>query len=126
VSPDPFETSTTELDGVRVVAVRGELDLNTAPALEHELEAALAAGGSMMIDLTACEFIDSTGIALIVRAWQQVDGGGDGERGFSICSSNDQVGRVLEISGLNSSIPVRRSRDEGLAALRAGAADPSA
>jgi anti-sigma B factor antagonist len=126
VSPVPFETSTTELDGVRVVAVRGELDLSTAPDLEGQLEAALAAGDSVMIDLTECEFIDSTGIALIVRAWQQIEAGGDAAREFAICSDGDQVGRVLEISGLSVSIPVLRTRDAALAALRGGAADRSA
>jgi anti-anti-sigma factor len=121
VSPDPFETSTAEFDGIRVVAVRGELDLSTALALEGPLEAAVASGGSVAIDLTECQFIDSTGIAMIVRAWQQIDAEEDGGRDLVICSSNDQVRRVLEISGLNLSIPVHGSRDEGLAALRDGA-----
>jgi anti-sigma B factor antagonist len=126
VSPAPFETSTTALDGVRVVAVRGELDLSTAPDLEAQLEAALEADESFMVDLTACEFIDSTGIALIVRAWQRIEAAGEDDREFVICSDDDQVGRVLEISGLNLSIPILQSREEGLAALRDGAADRSA
>jgi anti-sigma B factor antagonist len=125
VSPAPFETSTTALDGVRVVAVRGELDLSTAPDLEAQLEAALEANESFMVDLTACEFIDSTGIALIVRAWQRIEAADD-DREFVICSDDDQVGRILEISGLNLSIPILQSRDEGLAALRDGATDRSA
>jgi len=126
VSPVPFEISTSELDGVQVVAVRGELDLGTAPDLKPRLEAALAAGGSVMVDLTECEFIDSTGIALIVRAWQQVDGEDGGRREFVICSEDQQVGRVLEISGLKLSIPVHRTREEGLSALRDAAAGRSA
>ena len=116
--PAPFETSSADVDGVRVVAVRGELDLSTAPDLEGPLEEALAGGeASVLIDLTECEFIDSTGIAMIVRAWQQVDG--DDEHGghLVISSSNEQVQRVLEISGLNLSIPIHASREAGLAAL---------
>ena len=120
MSPAPFETSTTELDGVRVLAVRGELDLGTAPDLEPELQAALAAPESVLIDLTECEFIDSTGIALIVRAWQRIVAEDDGKRRLMIAGHGEQVGRVLEISGLSLSIPVHRTRDEGLAALRAG------
>ena len=120
--PAPFEASAAQLeDGVRVVEVRGELDLGTAPQLEGPLEEAIAdAGTSVLIDLSACDFIDSTGIALIVRAWQRVsqDGNGDGSRGFVLCSQNEQVRRVLEITGLELSIPIHRSRDEALAALR--------
>ena len=103
--------------------MRGELDLSTAPELEGPLEQALAGGErSVLIDLTECEFIDSTGIALIVRAWQRIDAGDGDGRQLAICSANDQVHRVLEISGLDLSIPVHASRDEGLAALRGGRA----
>ena len=116
--PAPFEVKVGDLEhGVRAIAVRGELDLSTAPDLEVPLEQALESGeGSLLIDLSGCEFIDSTGIALIVRAWQRLDGGENG-RTLVICSQNDQVRRVLEITGLELSIPVHETRDEALAVL---------
>ncbi len=119
MSPGSFEASTAELEGgLRVVSVRGELDLGTAPGLEGPLEQAVAAGEPLLLDLSACEFIDSTGIAMIVRASQQL-GGGNGEGAkIVICSANEQVRRVLEITGVESSIPVLASRAEALAALR--------
>ncbi len=104
-----------------MIAVRGELDLSTAPELEGPLEEAVSArDASVLVDLTDCEFIDSTGIALIVRAWQQLDraADGEGEGRVVICSYNDQVRRVLEITGLELSIPIHGTRDEALAALR--------
>ena len=101
------------------MSVRGELDLSTAPDLEGPLDQVLESdSGSVLIDLTGCEFIDSTGIALIVRAWQRLDSGENG-RVLVICSQNDQVRRVLEITGLELSIPVHASRDDALAALTA-------
>jgi anti-anti-sigma factor len=120
VNPAPFEVKVGGLEhGVRTISVRGELDLSTAPDLEGPLEQALESGeGSVLIDLTECEFIDSTGIALIVRAWQRLDGGEDA-RNLVLCSQNEQVRRVLEITGLELSIPVHRTRDEALAALTA-------
>ncbi|MBA3865432.1 MAG: STAS domain-containing protein [Solirubrobacterales bacterium] len=119
MNPAPFEATAAKLDdGVRVIAIRGELDLSTAADLEAPLEDAVAAGdSSVLIDLTGCEFIDSTGIALIVRAWQRLDGA-DGNGRLVICCPNEQVRRVLEITGLNLSIPIHDSRDESLAALR--------
>ncbi|HUC00330.1 MAG TPA: STAS domain-containing protein [Solirubrobacterales bacterium] len=127
MSPAPFETSTSEVDGIRVVAVRGELDLSTAPELEGPLDEALAGGdASVLIDLTECEFIDSTGIAMIVRAWQQLDGDEDRDGRLVIANNNDQVQRVLEISGLNLSISIHPSREAGLAALGGdGAPEPA-
>jgi anti-anti-sigma factor len=122
VNPAPFEATAAQLDdGVRVIAVRGELDLSTASDLERPLEEAVSSGdASILIDLSECEFIDSTGIALIVRAWQRLDHGADGEGSgrVVICSDNEQVRRVLEITGLELSIAIHSSKDEALAALR--------
>jgi len=122
VIPAPFEASAAKLDdGVCVIAVRGELDLSTASDLERPLEDAVSSGdASVLIDLTECEFIDSTGIALIVRAWQRLDRTADGEGSGQvvISSDNDQVRRVLEITGLELSIPIHSTRDQALAALR--------
>jgi anti-sigma B factor antagonist len=122
VSPAPFEATAAKLDdGVRVVAIRGELDLGSAPGLEPALEEAVAAGdASVLIDLSDCEFIDSTGIALIVRAWQRIDttAEGNGAGRLVICSDNTQVRRVLEITGLEHSISIHETREQALQALR--------
>ncbi len=126
MSPAPFEASAIEVDGIRVIAVRGELDLSTAPTLEPILEEALNGTEALVVDLTECEFIDSTGIALVVRTWQRIEGaGGDGGRRLVVCSSNAQVGRVLEVSGLGQSIPIHPSREAGIAALRGEASHPA-
>lgn len=119
MNPAPFQVKVGNVEqGVRTISVRGELDLSTAPELEAPLEEALDSGeGSLLIDLSQCEFIDSTGIALIVRAWQRLDSGENG-RALVICSQNDQVRRVLEITGLELSIPVHLTRDEALAAIQ--------
>jgi anti-sigma B factor antagonist len=122
VNPAPFEATADQLeDGVRVIAIRGELDLSTASDLEGPLEEVIASGdAAVLVDLSGCEFIDSTGIALIVRAWQRLDQAADGAGSgrLVICSDNDQVRRVLEITGIELSIPIHRTRDEALAALR--------
>jgi len=120
VNPVPFEVQREELEGgIRAFTVRGELDMNTAPELEQGLEQALAeSGASIMLDLSACEFIDSTGIALIVRAWQRLnDNGSDGGR-LVLCCNNHQVRRLLKITGVESSISMHEQRDAALAELR--------
>jgi anti-anti-sigma factor len=121
VSPTPFEVRNEALDGgIRVLAVSGELDLNTAPELERPLEESLAAGeSSILIDLAKCDFIDSTGIAVIVRAWQRISQDGKGGEGdLVLCCSNEQVQRLLKITGVESSIAIHPNRDAALAQLR--------
>jgi anti-sigma B factor antagonist len=122
VSLTPFAVESEQLDGgVHVFTVRGELDMNTAPELERNLENALAGGdASVMLDLSECEFIDSTGIALIVRAWQRLDrdAGGEGKGRLVLCCINHQVRRLLKITGVESSISMHEQRDAALAELR--------
>ena len=91
---------------------------SAAPELERPLEQTLAAAKARLIDLAECEFIDSTGIALIVRAWQRLDKNGETRATAEWCSAaaTNRSRRVLEITGLERSIPVHGSRDEALAA----------
>ena len=113
MSPAPFKVRSAQDSGVFVIDVEGELDMNTASQLERELREPLASPDSgLVIDLSSCEFIDSTGIALIVRAWQQLDGG------FALCGIGDQVERVLDITGLEEAIPTHPSRQEAIAGVR--------
>jgi len=104
-------------DEIQVISVRGELDLSTAADLERPLEEVLERGrGPVLVDLSECEFIDSTGIALIVRAQQRLESDGEG-RNLLVCSYNDQVRRVLDITGLDVSIPIHRTREEAIASI---------
>jgi anti-sigma B factor antagonist len=122
VSPAPFEVESEELEGgIRAFTVRGELDMSTAPQLEERLADALSGQTSaILLDLCECEFIDSTGIALIVRTWQKLDreAGGEGEGRVVLCSHNHQVRRLLEITGVESSISMYEGREAALAELR--------
>jgi anti-anti-sigma factor len=120
--PAPFEVATQKLDGgVTVLTIRGELDMNTAPELEHSLDALSAQEDpAILIDLSDCEFIDSTGVALIIRAWQRVDrNGGEGKGRLVLCCPNSQVRRLLDITGVERSISMHNSVDDARAELQA-------
>lgn len=118
MNPVPFEVQGEELEGgIRAFTVRGELDMNTAPELERQLEDALAdPSASIMLDLSECEFIDSTGIALIVRTWQRLESDGEGK--LVLCSINHQVRRLLKITGVEGSISMHEDRGAALDELR--------
>lgn len=120
MNPMSFAIQSQKLGDVQVIAVRGELDLHTAPQLEESVEAALESSDpTLAIDLSACEFIDSTGIALIVHAWRQLSEDSDGTPAgrFALCGLSDQVQRLFQITGLESMIPMHNTLEEALAAL---------
>ena len=93
----PLEIS-VDGDASRVViALRGELDLATAPAFEAELTAALERGGPVEVDLRELEFIDSTGIRILLAANKRV---GQNNGAFTLRSGSPQVQRIFEVTGL--------------------------
>jgi anti-anti-sigma factor len=103
-------TETEVGPGCSEVRVEGELDLAVVDQLQEALER--CAGRQTLVDLAGCEFIDSTGIAVLVRAhrkWRD-DGGGR----LAVHSASDHVRRVLAITGLNGIGLVFDSRDEAL------------
>ncbi|HEY2715146.1 MAG TPA: STAS domain-containing protein [Solirubrobacterales bacterium] len=84
--------------GDRVIRVGGELDLSTVPTLEQELEAALGRPeGGVVVDLSELEFIDSTGIAVLVRAMGVSNGSA---RLKFVPSRFPGVVRVLDMTGV--------------------------
>ena len=57
-------------NGRRIIHLAGELDLRSAARLEHRLSQLTAAQTEIVLELSQLAFIDSTGIALIIRAAQ--------------------------------------------------------
>lgn len=80
-----------------VVSFRGELDLANAGTAEAELETAMADGTPVVIDMRELEFIDSTGIAMLVRA---IQADGSAARLSFVPSQFDAVTKVLELTGV--------------------------
>jgi anti-sigma B factor antagonist len=93
--------------GRRVIRLSGELDLANASSLEAALERALGGpdgdgGGEIVVDMEHLTFIDSTGIAVLIRAL-----GHDGEAGRLrfVPSKGLAVQRVLRVTGLEGRLP---------------------
>ncbi|MEA2217735.1 MAG: hypothetical protein QOJ35_361 [Solirubrobacteraceae bacterium] len=92
----------TRAESTHVVELLGELDIAGAEHLEQELlrvEAGDAA--SIVIDLGALEFIDSTGIRLLVMAADRCSE----DRRLTLLRGPKQVHRVFEITDLVSRLP---------------------
>ena len=76
-SPDQLLMSQTQLElyeqrenGTVRLSLLGELDLASAPALENRLNLLRAQKRPVRLDLSKLEFIDSTGIELLLRTLQ--------------------------------------------------------
>jgi anti-anti-sigma factor len=91
-------------DSVWTLSLAGELDLANTETLAGELEKAERAGaGLVVLDMTKLEFIDSTGIALLVSTHRRLNG--DGECFRLVGSEGKAVRRVMALTGLDSMLP---------------------
>lgn len=117
----PFNVEMESLDsGVGVFSITGELDQATAADLREPLNGAINSGTqAVMIDMTDCGFIDSTGLAVIVEAWKLLQERNGNSAGLSICCPEPEVRRLLEVTGLDQAIALRDTREEAIAALQA-------
>jgi anti-sigma B factor antagonist len=82
----------------RELRVEGEIDLSVAEEFEQRIEAAAAEKTEVLVYLDECDFIDSTGIAAIVRGHRLMASEG---RRLVLCNPSGQVSRVLAITGLS-------------------------
>jgi anti-sigma B factor antagonist len=84
-----------ELDaaGMRV-ALLGELDLANVRTAESVLQEALDSGNELLVDLAKLEFIDSTGLSLLVMALRRAEG-----RVSFLPSDSESVRRLLSLTG---------------------------
>jgi anti-sigma B factor antagonist len=98
-----------ECDNRVVVALRGELDVAVAVKVVAELSVVAARQRDMIIDLAGLEFIDSSGLAALVRVRKRArQVGGD----LLLAAPQQQVLRLLTLTRLIDVFSVHASVDE--------------
>jgi anti-sigma B factor antagonist len=105
--PDDFDVDITADGGDLIVAVRGELDVLTAPFLWEQMEPALAGvTGKLIFDFADLGFIDSMGLGVIVRTQSRLRGE-EPERQIIVRHLNAHARKVFEITGLDRVLDVQ-------------------
>jgi anti-anti-sigma factor len=90
-------------DGTAVLTVRGELDLASADELAARLEALRAAGEPALLDLDELDFMDSSGLRMVLNAAETSDATG---WAFSLTSGPEQVQRLFESTRVTDRLPI--------------------
>jgi anti-sigma B factor antagonist len=95
-----------------VVSVSGDVDVASSPILREALDKPLVAQAPhIVVDLTELNFIDSTGLGVLVGAMKVARRYGASLR--LVCTS-PRILRVFDITGLNSVFPVDASLQDAL------------
>jgi anti-sigma B factor antagonist len=104
--------------GQYTIRINGELDLATVSSLEAAvIRAVESRSAPMLIDLSACSFIDSSVIAALLRALARVDGHPDGSRPSLVVAAQAQPLQVLRLTAIDERIPIFPTTSEAEQAL---------
>jgi anti-sigma B factor antagonist len=97
----------------RVFHVRGELCLSTVGLLREPLFATIENGsGTIVVDLTECTFIDSSGLELLaLGSWRL--SATDPRRELVVVSPRSDVRRILDLTGMDHIVTIRDARPPG-------------
>ena len=102
-------------DGVAIVSVVGEHDMNSAPQLQYELDGAVRDRLSVVVDLTRTMFVDSQIVAILLRAWEEAHVSGVRFALVMDDSTGPSVRRLFAITGLDAMFAITHSRHEAVA-----------
>jgi anti-anti-sigma factor len=111
--------SERDSEGVFIVRVRGELDISHEEELRAELKRGVDENhGGIVVDLTECAFIDSSGVRALLLGHQAQGADDGGGPGLVIASGSSQIVRILSVMGVDEAIPVHPTVEEAIAELQ--------
>jgi anti-anti-sigma factor len=107
-----FHVEVREEEEATVIALSGELDLASSPELEERLEQVFGSGAQVVIlDLRELDFMDSTGLSVLVKAHQTAEAAG---RQLCLVKGTPQVQRLLSLTGVADRLRLLDSPEEAL------------
>jgi len=101
----------TEQQGVTVIALRGEVDLDNSPAARKLLLESIDDANRVLVDLSDVTYIDSSGVASLVEALQVSK---KNDTGFALAAASEPTRRVLELARLDKVFTIYETVEAGL------------
>jgi len=104
--------ATDELEGWALVRVTGDVDVATAPRLREHLIRIVSDGQpNVVLDLDAVDFLDSTGLGVIVSALKRTRShGGD----LRLVCNRAALRRLFELTGLDLAMPLAERAEDAI------------
>ena len=110
-----LEVNTIKVNDVVVVKLLGNLDTNTAPDAEEEINKSLDEGTQkMIINLEQTNYVSSAGLRIFLATAKKITASGGV---LKLCGANDVVQEILAISGFSTILDVKKTEEEALGAL---------
>ena len=104
----PFAVRSRQADGVTVVDVGGEVDIETAPRMRAALASAVDAGLPVVVDLGGVTFMDSFGFGVLAAAHQQ---GARAGTPVLLRAVSHRIRHLLDLLGLDTVLNIEPEPD---------------
>lgn len=122
--PELFQLVREDADArVSFLAVTGEADRFRVDAVTEAIERIRGDGRTVIVDVSAATYMDSSMLATLVAASEQSRRRGEA---FAIVCANDRLRRSLRMKGLETIFQVADDRDHALQLITAGDSPGSA
>ncbi len=100
-----------EEGGVSVVSLSGDVDLESSPKVRSALLDCVGAKRGVLVDLSRVSYIDSSGVASLVEAYQTAR---KSTTPFALVEVSDSAMRVLELARLDKVFTIHPTLADGL------------
>lgn len=106
-----MDHSIREDRGVLVVSLAGDVDLESSPRARTVLLDCVNRNRTVLVDMSAIAYIDSSGVASLVEAFQSARKAGVR---FALVSVSDAALRVLQLARLDRIFSIHASLDDAI------------
>ena len=97
--------------GVAVVALSGDIDLETSPKVRNALLDCVGLRKGVVVDMSAVSYIDSSGVASLVEACQMAR---KSETPYTLAAVSEAAMRVLELARLDKIFTISETVADGV------------
>jgi anti-sigma B factor antagonist len=109
-----MEINSSDQGNIKIIALTGEVDLSTSPRVRDALLDCILGGLGVVVDLSQVAYIDSSGVASLVEAFQNAKSRG---QAFTLANVGETPLRVLKLARLDQVFVIHGTVDEAIAAL---------
>ena len=111
-----MEITHKEESGILFIAIKGQLDVVTAPSAEKSINEILERGGDrLLFDFSELEYLSSAGLRVVLSAAKKIK---RREGRIVLCAMQGYVKEIFEVSGFTSIIPTKDTVESGIAELQ--------
>jgi anti-anti-sigma factor len=110
-----MEITQKEENGIVAIVIKGRLDADSSPEAEKVVKEALEGQtNQVLFNLSALEYLSSAGLRVLLGAAKEMR---RREGKIVLCSLNEFVKEIFEVSGFQSLIPITDSVESGIEVL---------